>query len=457
MKDLEPEDHGEAVAIFRQSVVGRLTRRDLEHGELHEELIKLSEEHLRPPSAERTRSFSVPTLERWYYALKGGGLPALRPKGRGTGHALTVSDAMRELLLEIRREYRSASASLIRRTLITEGALEAKALSEPTLRRFYIEHGLPRLRRRDVGHQEPKKRLRWQAARPGALWQGDVCHGAPLVVGNERHPVRIHALIDDASRYIVGIEAMHTEREVDMLSFAVDAFRRHGLPDALYLDNGSTYRGETLRVACARLGVALLHPQPRDPEARGKIERFFRTLREGCLDFIGNVSTLHDVNVRIHAWIDEHYHKTPHAGLMGRSPAKVWKDAERERAADDLDEKKLRDALTVREQRRVRRDTTVSLEGTDYELDQGFLAGKTVSVAFCPLDHPLAPWVEYQGKRYDLHPVNPQKNAKRRRAKSAIETKETKATTKPRFEPAKALLDKISGRLPARKNKEDHR
>ncbi len=120
-----------------------------------------------------------------------------------------------------------------------------------------------------------------------ALWHGDVCHGPSLRIDGKVRPLRIHALLDDASRYVVALEAHHTEREVDMLGLFVRALRRHGKPDALYLDNGSTYRGDTLATACARLSVSLVHAKPYEPEARGKMERFWRTLREGCLDFVG--------------------------------------------------------------------------------------------------------------------------------------------------------------------------
>ena len=162
-------------------------------------------------------------------------------------------------------------------------------------------------------------RLRWQAERPGALWHGDVCHGPALTIAGTARPLRIHGLLDDASRYVIALEAHHTEREVDLLGVLVRALRRHGTPDALYLDNGATYRGDILRTACARLGVTLLPARPYDAPARGKIERFWRTLREGCLDFLGPVAALHDVHVRLWAFLDAHYHQAPHAALLGRA------------------------------------------------------------------------------------------------------------------------------------------
>jgi len=453
MKDLNPKDHAEAVALFRQSVIGRLAHRVLNHGELHAELEGLSKESFRPPESDVTRTFGVSTLEAWYYHFKKGGLEGLKPKSRAKGHALSIPEAAKELLLAIRREYRSASAALIRRTLVEEGQLDPKAVSEPTLRRFYDDHGLSRVPLRDG--QSQKTRLRWQAERPGLLWQGDVCHGSPIVIGGTTRPVRIHALLDDASRYVVALQAMHTEREIDMLGLLVETFRRHGLPGTLYLDNGATYRGDTLRIACARLGVALLHPRARDPEAKGKVERFFRTLREGCLDHLGSLSSLHDVNARLGAWLDRHYHQAPHAGLMGRSPGKVFREAMDKRPPDNLDEKMLRDALTVRERRRVRRDTTISIEGQDFELDQGFLAGAMVQVAYCPLDRPLAPWVEHQGKQYRLRLVDPTMNAHRKRPPRRPEGPGESAEKSVIFDPAKTLLDRAAGRKTGRTTKKE--
>jgi hypothetical protein len=279
-----------------------------------------------------------------------------------------------------------------------------------------------------------------QAAEPGALWHADVCHGPALKIRGVSQPLRIHALLDDASRFILAIEARHQEREVDMLGILVRALRRHGPPDVLYLDNGSTYSGEILRTACARLGIALVHAKPYDAPARGKMERFWRTLREGCLDHLGEVASLHDVEVRMLAFLDRHYHVSPHASLLGRAPGAVY--AARTRPPDALDEAKLRDALTVRERRRVRRDTTVSVLGTDYELAQGFLAGRVVTVGYSMLDG--KPWVEHEGRRLELHEVDPVANARRKRLPRRPPATAAPAATP--FDPAGVLLDFATGR-----------
>ena len=343
---------------------------------------------------------------------------------------------LRELLLDIRREHPAASVPLILNTLVNEGRLDAEAVSEPTVRRLYAAHGLYR-RVAGAGDTTPSTRLRWQAARPGALWHGDVCHVPQCQVGDRVMPIRIHGFLDDASRYVIALEAHTTEKEIEMLEILVDALRRHGKCDALYLDNGATYRGEILRTVCARLGITLLHAKPYDPQARGKMERFWRTLREGCLNFMTGVSSLAEINARLRAFLDRRYHPAPHAGLMGKSPAKVY--ANRPAGECAIDEHALRAALTVRSRRRVTNDNVISLDGVTWQLDQGYLAGQIVTVACCFAAPGEAPWVEHEGKRLLLHPLDPLKNARIRRPPRGgpVPAKPARPVD---FDPTKALM-----------------
>jgi putative transposase len=125
------------------------------------------------------------------------------------------------------------------------------------------------------------------------------------------------------------------------------------------------------------LGVTLIHAKPYDAPARGKMERFWRTLREGCLDHLGTMTSLHDVQARLLAFLDEHYHKTPHGGLLGKTPVEVWAGA-RTRIVKEAE---LSTALTISARRRVRKDGTVDIAGVPWQLDQSFLSGCVVTIA----------------------------------------------------------------------------
>ena len=435
---LRPKDHAEAIALFRAQVLGPVINRDLERGELLQLLREISQVRFRPPGSERTRSYALPTLLRWNRAYRIGGLTGLRPEPRSVGDALGVSEEMRELLLEIRRQYPSTPANNILTTLEDDGRIERGSLSAPTLRRLYKRHGLSR-RMKSRGAVIEGGRYRWEAKHPGDLWHADVCHGPTLVVGDRRIPVRIHAILDDSSRYVVALRVYSHEREVAMLELILEAIRSYGIASRIYLDNGATYRGVALETACGRLGMTLRHAGPYDPQARGKMERFWRSLREGVLDDMGPQGSLHDVQVRLSAWLSQRYHQRPHAGLKGLTPTKVWASRKLTVRSEDA----LRDALTVRGSRRVRGDCTLSIGNLDWEIREGFLAGRIVTVGRA-LSHPQeAPWVEHEEQRYPLQPVNAVANGKRklrRQPKPGVDAVD--------YDPAGVVLDKALSRRP---------
>jgi putative transposase len=442
MKDLSPKNHAEAIALFRSEIVGALTRRELDRGELAEALLELGKQRFRPPEAKFSKTYSLATLERWYYAYKSGGLEALQPTPRSDrGRCQELTEEQRKLLLDIREEHETASVPVILRTLVAEGRLDPHAVSASSVRRFYQEKGLDRVSLRNQARG--KVRLRWQAERPGALWHADVCHGSAILIDGKSLPVRIHGILDDASRYVIALEAFHHERESEMLTLLVRAVRKHGPADALYLDNGSTYRGQSLSLACARMGTALIHAKPYDAPARGKMERFWRTLRQGCLDHTGSLTSLHALNVRLLAFIDQHYHRAAHGGLLGKSPQSIYEATPR--PVDGFDEEKLRKALTIHVRRRVRRDSTLPMDGTDWETHLHFLAGKLVTVSRCLVDPSEPPWIEHEGRAHVLHPVNAKKNAHRTRSPSCLDTPHSSRVP---FDPPKALLDRALGRKP---------
>jgi hypothetical protein len=234
-----------------------------------------------------------------------------------------------------------------------------------------------------------------------------VCHLTGLLIGK----LYIHGVLDDASRYVPTLEARETERELEMLALCVGTFRRFGAWDAFYLDNGSTYRGETLATACARLGITLIHARPHDPQARGKMERFWRTLREGLLDHLEKGVSRDEVQRRLGIF-RERYNTTPHASLLGRTPQAVWE----ERRLRPLSEEKLLHALTTREKRLVTRDGVVSVAGQLFEVRQSFLAGHRVQLAYCLIPNlPESVYAEHDGQRYPLTRLNRPANGRTRR------------------------------------------
>lgn len=433
---LKPKDHAEAVALHRAQVIGPVLSRTLPRGLLADTLRQLSSQRFSPPGQHRTRTYSLGTLKRWIRAYRRDGLDGLRPRSRRRGHALALDDKTRALIVEIRRAYPGASVPLILRTLVGEGHLKDGEVRASAIRRMLADHGLDRRTLARTGNRE---RRRWVTDRPGRVWHADVCHGPARKHGKTTKPLRVHGILDDASRYVTALGARQSEREVDMIELLLGALREHGKPDTLYLDNGSTYVGETLTLVCARLGIAVVHARPYDPQARGKMERFWRTLRENCLDYIAPRHTHHDVQVRLIAFLEKHYHDAPHAGLMGQSPRSVWRTGQ----LPTVTEKELHAALTLRANRRVRGDGTITVGGAEWEAQHGFLAGRTVTVARTLAAPQAPPWVEHGGKTLALQRVDPRKNAhgkrRTRRTKKGIDAID--------FDPPSTLARALVGRM----------
>src|SRR6202142_4310064 len=124
MDPLTPKHHGEEVAVFRHALIGTLVSRSLTHGERIDLLRGVSEQRVRPPGSDTTRCYSVPTLERWLYRFKRGGLEALVPRARtDKGRGRDLDPELRELLCDIRREHPEVSVTLIVRTLRADGRI----------------------------------------------------------------------------------------------------------------------------------------------------------------------------------------------------------------------------------------------------------------------------------------------------------------------------------------------
>jgi putative transposase len=101
VEEITPKDRAEAVALYRAQIIGALTVRQLDRGELSAALAELATQRFRAPRAHSSQTYSVATLERWYYAYKEGGLDALRPQRAEQGNALAREQGVQGTLDEL--------------------------------------------------------------------------------------------------------------------------------------------------------------------------------------------------------------------------------------------------------------------------------------------------------------------------------------------------------------------
>ena len=256
---LPAPNHAEQVALFRHGVVGDLITSDLETGALQAELKKRAKRRYRPPASKGTRTYHWKTFQRWLYDAREG-LAALKPESRERGFGLVLEIEAREMLLDMRREHPNAAADLILDEAIRHGVVAKDAISVPTLRRLFVRADLPRAPRNRG--EKRRDRRRWEADRPCRIWHADVCHVWRREPDGSAVKVYVHGLIDDCSRFCPGLEGREGETENDLLALLVEALLRYPAPDVLYVDNGSTYRGDLLTLALSRLGIRVVTRTP---------------------------------------------------------------------------------------------------------------------------------------------------------------------------------------------------
>ena len=147
---------------------------------------------------------------------------------------------------------------------------------------------------------------------------------------------RCHALtvLDDHSRYALGLYACPDERTETVQERLIEMFRQHGLPERILADNGSPWgddgehRITRLEVWLLWLGIKTIHGRPYHPQTQGKEERFHRTLGNEVLRY-QEFDDLAHCQCRFDDWRQVYNHERPHQALAMAVPASRYQSSSR--------------------------------------------------------------------------------------------------------------------------------
>ncbi len=345
---------------------------------------QLSEQDHLGPFGQRVRVSRV-TLDRWIRTWRAGGFDALVPSARHVEPHTPAS--VLELAAALKKEVPGRTAAQVAAILAEHAGW---APSARTLQRHFARL---ELNTRPDG-SAPKAFGRFEAAAPNDRWTGDALHG-PVVAGRKTY---LFAFIDDHSRALTGYRWGHSEDTVRLEAALRKGMSARGIPRVVYLDNGSAMVSKQLLRALAVMGIQLTHSKPGQPAGRGKIERFFRTVREQFLielatpGALAKVDGLEQMNELFTAWVETVYHRRVHSET-GQTPLDRFTAAGPPVLPSAA---ALREAFLWSESRLVAKTATVSMYGNTYEVDAA-LVGRRVELVFDPFDLTKIQ-VRYQGR-----------------------------------------------------------
>lgn len=373
-------ERARAVGLFRYALIREAADRNLTMRQRGRLVRELAETEHPGPFGDPVR-VSRPTIDRWIRDWRRGGFDALVPAPRRVGPRTPA--AVLELAVALKKEVPARTAAQVAAILRAQGGW---APDERTLQRHFARL---ELNTRPDG-APPAAFGRFEAEAPNVRWTGDALHG-PAVGGRK---AILFAFLDDHSRLLTGYRWARREDTVRLEAALRTGIAARGVPASIYVDNGSAFVDRQLLRACASLGIRLVHSRPGRPEGRGKIERFFRTVREQFLVEIGSGRELDDLtalNTLFTAWVETVYHRRVHSETE-QTPWARWSTSTPSLPTPAA----LREAFAWSEWRTVTKTATVNLHGNLYEVDAA-LIGRRVELVFDPFDL-TAVEVRWQGR-----------------------------------------------------------
>lgn len=372
------QDKQQAVALMRYGAIAPIIAGlDENYPNKSSFFREISEKGIVGPDGS-VNHYAPTTIEKWYLDYQKHGFDALVPKGRSdAGMSRRLDDELQERIRYFKTNYPRMSAAAIYRQLKTDGSVIHGQVSESTVCRFVnrIQNEL---------HQTPNRDMRrYERPHINEVWCGDSSVG-PRFTDPEgvKHRLYIIALIDDASRFITGIDIFYNDNFVNLMTVIKSAVSKYGRPKIFNFDNGKSYKNKQMELLAARIGSTLSYCQPYTPTGKAKIERWFRTMKDqwmAALD-MRDFHSLEELRGSLHAFIQQ-YNQSPHSSLRGMSPQdRFFSEPEQIRRLSTEDIEK---DFLLEIERRVSADSVIVIDQVEYEVDYRF-ARQRIRLRYSP-------------------------------------------------------------------------
>ena len=349
------------------------------------------------------RQFTWRTIQTWYSRYQKHGVTVMENKSRsdkGKTRKARPEDLAEAIQAVLPKVHGAPKKSVLYRLCIEQGLLNRSQVARTTFYRLVNTFELLKPESQSAN----KVRLAFAKAHANEMWQADTLYGPYVMIEGSPVQTRLIAFLDDASRVCCHGQFFPAENVDSLIEALRAAFYKRGVPACLYVDNGSIYSSKEIIQICARVGCLLAHTPVRDGAAKGKVERFFRTVRDQFLSLKLDLSSLEGLNGQFTQWVEEQYNAALHS-VLGMPPLDRFAlDRNRVRflppneANDEL--------FFVEEDRHVRLDNTFSFQAVRFEAPR-HLPERTIQVRFERKTPTRRVIVYYKGERMgEARPLN---------------------------------------------------
>lgn len=349
-----------------------------------------------------TTRIKADTLRHWIYRYRKGGIKALEDRPRKDKGESDVPKAIAGHLAALRKEFPHTNTETLLTLMVKEGRWNGVRPSRSALYRLARTQGL---KRKPVDAAAVQEAHAFAYDSFGQLWVADFLHGPKVREGRHMKKTYLLCIIDDATRYVVFAAFGFSEDTAALIDGLSMAIRRFGVPEKFYTDNGSAFRSKHLALVAARLGMSLPHTPPYRPQGRGKVERFFRTVRDQCLSTL-KPTFMEPLKAAFTEWLEGYHHRLHDS--LGCSPMNM-------RLASPKITRTLPDVAQLdmffgmQERRKIHRNGTLHLLGRVFDVKSA-LPGSVVEVNYLPWNLSII----YIGPdKIPAKPVDLLKNARR--------------------------------------------
>lgn len=394
------------VAAFRFGVISPVIQGTYDDSSEAAYYRRVAEKPLTRPDGSVFK-YSPDTLERWTGLYRKHGMDGLLPSPRkDKGTSRTLDSAAIEEIYRLKMTYPQINATIIHEMLIRQNFITPK-VSVRAVQRFIRENDLKSARNPNV-----KDRKAFEMPEFGCLWQADTAYLPYITEDGKARRTYLSMIIDDHSRMIVGGEIFYHDNSYNYQKVLKEAIMTYGIPDKLYMDSGSPYRNDQLRMILTALGIVECHTPVRDGASKGKVERNFRTLRSRWLSTldVSGIHSLEQFNCLLKDYIRQH-NTTVHSGT-GQTPMDRYL-ATREHVRTPRSRDWLDECFMNRQTRRVNNDSCIYINGVRYDVPPQFI-GMKVEVRFLP-DRMKDAYILYGDSHFPIRKTDPIANGHTKR------------------------------------------